>query len=141
MTAMKTSADGLEKLEKREGVRYKAYLDSKGIPTIGVGHTGPEVRLGLEWSADQVRVALEKDVKRCEDTINLYCVHPLKQHQFDALVSFCFNVGVNAFMRSTMLRKLNQGDFEGAAKEFDRWHIPAEIIGRRDSERAQFLGQ
>lgn len=138
---MKLSDAGLSRLEDREGVRYKAYLDSKGIPTIGVGHTGPEVYLGLVWSADQVKVAVEKDVKRCEDAINLYCVQQLKQYQFDALVSFIFNVGVNAFIRSTMLRKLNQGDFDGAAKEFDRWHIPEGVTHRRDTEKAQFLGE
>jgi len=137
---MKTSANGLSKLEKREGVRYRAYLDTKGIPTIGVGHTGPEVRLGLVWTADEVRIALEKDVKVCEDCINQYVAVPLEQHQFDALVSFIFNVGRGAFMRSTMLKKINQGDMEGAAKEFDRWHIPPEIIKRRDSERNQFMG-
>jgi lysozyme len=138
---MKTSKDGLDKLTVREGVRKRAYLDTKGIPTIGVGHTGPEVRLGLVWTDDEVRIALENDVKMCEDTIALYCVQSLAQHQFDALVSFIFNIGVNAFKRSTMLRKLNQGDFEGAAKEFDRWVIPAEITKRRMSEKAQFLGK
>lgn len=137
---MKTSKDGLDRLTVREGKRNKAYLDTKGIPTIGVGHTGPEVRLGLVWTDDEVRIALENDVKRCEDTINLYCCVPLQQHQFDALVSFIFNVGVNAFARSTMLRKLNQGDYEGAADQFDRWHIPPEITGRRNSERDQFRG-
>jgi lysozyme len=68
---MKTSKQGLDLLTEREGVRYKAYLDSKGIPTIGVGHTGPEVRLGLVWTPDEVRIALEKDVKLCEDTLNM----------------------------------------------------------------------
>lgn len=137
---MKTSVQGLDLLTEREDKRNKAYLDTKGIPTIGVGHTGPEVRLGLVWTDDEVRVALEKDVKRCEDAINLYCIQKLAQHQFDALVSFIFNVGVNAFMKSTMLRKLNQGDFDGATKEFDRWHIPAEVTSRRNGEKLQFMG-
>lgn len=137
---MKTSKQGLDLLEEREGKRNKAYLDTKGIPTIGVGHTGPEVRLGLVWTDDEVRVALEKDVKLCEDTINLYCVQPLTQHQFDALVSFTFNVGVTAFRKSTMLRKINQGDYEGAANEFDRWRIPKEILPRRMGEKHQFIG-
>lgn len=138
---MKTSSQGLDLLTERESKRNKAYLDTKGIPTIGVGHTGPEVRLGLEWTDDEVRIALENDVKRCEDAINLYCVHPLTQNQFDALVSFIFNVGVNAFIKSTMLRKLNQGDFEGASQEFDRWHIPSSITTRRNAEKFQFLGK
>lgn len=137
---MKTSAQGLDLLEQREAKRYKAYLDTKGIPTIGVGHTGPEVRLGLIWTDDEIRIALEKDVKKCEDAINLYCVWTLPQHMFDALVSFIFNVGVNAFVKSTMLRKLNQGDFDGATNEFDRWHIPPEVTSRRNGEKLQFAG-
>lgn len=137
---MKTSDDGLEKLKTREGVRNKAYLDTRGIPTIGVGHTGPEVRLGLTWTREQVTEALRADVKRCEDAINLYCVQELKQHQFDALVSFIFNVGVYAFMRSTMLRKLNQGDYDGVLQQFDRWVIPAEVTSRRMGEKEQFKG-
>jgi lysozyme len=137
---MKTSKQGLELLADREAFRNEAYLDSKGIPTIGVGHTGPEVHLGLVWTDEQVQEALQKDVKLCEDTINLYCVQALAQHQFDALVSFAFNVGVNAFRRSTMLRKLNQGDYEGAANEFNRWIIPTEVTSRRKGEKHQFRG-
>jgi lysozyme len=135
-----TREQGLKLLEEREGKRREAYLDTKKIPTIGVGHTGPEVHLGLVWSDEQILEALRQDVKKCENAVNLYCVNRLEQHQFDALVSFIFNVGVNAFTRSTLLRKLNQGDFEGAAKEFDRWHIPAEITSRRNGEREQFKG-
>lgn len=138
---MNTSRDGIRKLGDREGRRKEAYLDTKGIPTIGVGHTGPDIHLGLVYTDEQIDDALAKDVKQCEDTINLYCVNPLKQFQFDALVSFIFNVGVNAFIHSTLLRKLNQGDFDGAAGQFDRWHIPPEITGRRNSEKAQFLGR
>lgn len=137
---MITSIDGLEKLEQREGCKLRAYLDSQGVPTIGVGHTGPGICLGMVWSQVQADEALAKDVKRCEDAIHLYCAVPLEQHQFDALVSFIFNVGVGAFAHSTMLRKLNQSDFAGAALEFDRWHIPAAITGRRNSEKEQFCG-
>jgi lysozyme len=135
---MKTSDVGLKRLEDREGKRRKAYLDSKGIPTIGVGHTGPEVYMGLVWTDQQIEDALRDDVVECENTINKYVEVPLTQNQFDALVSFIFNIGVMAFRRSTVLRKLNSGDYEGAADAFDMWHIPKEIIGRRDSEREQF---
>lgn len=138
---MKTSALGLKKLEVREGKINKAYRDIKNIWTIGVGHTGPEVTGGLVWSEEQITSALAKDVVKCENAINLYCCTALTQYQFDALVSFIFNVGVSAFSRSTLLRKLNQGDIDGAVKEFDRWHIPADIIGRRNSEREQFCGR
>lgn len=138
---MITSDDGIKRLEVREGLRLRAYLDVKGIPTIGVGHTSPGICLGLVWTPQQAEDALRKDLKRCEDCINLYCCTKLTQFQFDALVSFVFNVGCDAFMHSTMLRKLNQGDIDGAAKEFDRWHIPPAVTERRNTEKQQFLGQ
>jgi len=130
---------GLKKLEVREGKRHRAYLDTKGIPTIGVGHTGPEVYLGLVWTDQQIEDALRDDVAECENAINKYVYVPLTQNQFDALVSFTFNVGIMAFRRSTLLKVLNTGEYEEAAKCFDMWHKPPEIIGRRDSEREQFL--
>ena len=67
---MKTSSAGLAVLTQREGRRNQAYLDSRGIPTIGVGHTGPEVRLGLAWSDEQVEVALASDVAWAENEVN-----------------------------------------------------------------------
>ena len=135
---MKTSDEGLKSLEGREGKRRKAYLDTKGIPTIGVGHTGPEVYIGLAWTDQQIEDALRDDVKEAEDCINKCVTVLLTQSQFDALVSFVFNIGITAFKRSTLLRVLNTGDYEDAAACFDMWHIPKEIIGRRDSEKLQF---
>jgi lysozyme len=135
---MKTSEEGLRVLGVREGRRRKAYLDTKGIPTIGVGHTGPEVYIGLAWTDEQIDDALRDDVQEAEDCVNKYVTVPLTQNQFDALVSFVFNVGVMAFRKSTLLRILNTGDYVEAAACFDMWHKPKEIIGRRDSEREQF---
>lgn len=138
---MKTlSAKGAELLIDREDKRNKAYLDSKGIPTIGVGHTGPEVYIGLAWTDQQIEDAFKDDIRWAEDAVNKYCVQELSQDQFDALVSFTFNVGKTAFIKSTMLRKLNQGDYAGAAKEFDRWVIPKEVTSRRMGEKHQFIG-
>ena len=135
---MKTSENGLNKLKKREGVRNRAYLDTKGIPTIGVGHTGPEVYMGLVWTDQQVTDAFADDIQWAEDAVNKYVKVALTQNQFDALVSFVFNIGETAFRRSTLLRVLNTGDYVEAANCFDMWHKPKEIIGRRDSERDQF---
>ena len=135
---MKTSVEGLNKLKKREGVRNRAYLDTKGIPTIGVGHTGPEVYMGLVWTDQQVTDAFADDIQWAEDAVNGYVKVALTQNQFDALVSFVFNIGETAFRRSTLLRVLNTGDYVEAANCFDMWHKPKEIIGRRDSERDQF---
>lgn len=135
---MKTSDAGLAALTKREGKKNEAYLDVKGIPTIGVGHTSPEVHIGLVWTDQQVQDALRADVEDAEDCVNGYVKAPLTQYQFDALVSFVFNVGDTAFRRSTLLQVLNTGDYAKAAECFMMWNKPAAIIGRRISERRQF---
>jgi lysozyme len=134
---MKLSPAGSEILILREGLRLKAYRDTKGILTIGVGHTGPEVVEGLVITKEKAHELFQKDVAWAEDAVNLVKV-PLTQNQFDALVSFVFNIGAGAWKRSTMLKMLNVGDYIGASKQFDRWVIPIEITSRRMSEKAQF---
>lgn len=134
---MKLSDNGAKVLILREGLRTKAYKDTKGIWTIGVGHTGPEVVEGLVITKEKAHELFQKDVAWAEDAVNLVKV-PLTQNQFDALVSFVFNIGAGAWKRSTMLKMLNAGDYAGATKQFDRWVIPKEITSRRMSEKAQF---
>lgn len=135
---MNLSDKGLDLLILREGQRNRAYKDTKGILTIGVGHTGPEVVEGLVWDDETCKQVLKQDCSIAEKAIKTYVFTPLTQNQFDALVSFIFNVGVNAFRRSTLCAKINMRDFDAAIKEFNKWHIPAEITGRRNSERDQF---
>lgn len=135
---MKLSKKGIEALILREGTRNNAYLDTKGIPTIGVGHTGPEVKMGLVWTNQQIEYALAKDVLWAEEAVNdVNCL--LTQTQFDALVSFVFNIGATAFAKSTMKKLLDKGEIKLAAEQFNRWVIPKEITSRRISEKAQFL--
>jgi lysozyme len=136
---MKLSDKGLDLLVLREGKRNRAYKDVKGIWTIGVGHTGPEVVEGLVWNDDTIKQVLKQDCSVAERAIKTYVFVPLTQNQHDALVSFIVNVGVNAFRRSTLCAKINMRDFVGVSNEFNRWHIPAAIIKRRDGERDQFL--
>lgn len=135
---MKMSDAGLKLLMDREGVRLTAYKDTKGIWTIGVGHTGPEVHEGLVWTTDQVMDALRKDVEIAEKALDDNVRVGLTQNQIDALCSFIFNVGSGAFAKSTMLKLINKLDFAGATAQFDRWVIPPEITGRRMSEKKQF---
>jgi lysozyme len=135
---MKMSQEGLDILREREGARNEAYQDVKGIWTIGVGHTGPEVVEGLTWTDDEIDSQLALDVEKAEDCINQNVRVLLTQNQVDALCSFIFNVGTHAFEESTMLRLINQCDFDGATAQFDRWNIPSAIIGRRMAEKAQF---
>ena len=134
---MKLSDNGAKVLILREGLKLKAYRDTKGILTIGVGHTGPEVTEGLVWTKEKAHEVFKQDVAWAEDAVNLVKA-PLTQNQFDALVSFVFNIGAGAWKRSTMLKMLNAGDYVGATKQFDRWVIPKEITSRRMSEKAQF---
>ena len=137
---MKTSEQGLDLLIEREGSRNDAYLDSVGVVTIGCGHTGPEVHMGLHWSDEEIKEALAKDIAFFEAAVNGYVTVPLTQNQFDALVSFTFNVGMSAFHQSTMLKLLNTGNADQVPAQFDRWHIPPEITSRRNGEREQFKG-
>lgn len=136
---MNVSDKGLKALELREGKRNKAYYDTKGIVTIGVGHVGG-YEMGDVISDEEVRYLLKKDLEIVERCLDQNVIVPLTQYQYDALVSFIFNVGTNAFKRSTMLKYINLRNFAKAAKEFDRWHIPPEITSRRNGERDQFMG-
>jgi lysozyme len=142
---MNISDKGIKFLKYVEGVEHKAYIDSGGVATIGVGHTGPEVKLGLVWSDQQIEDSLKKDLKWAEDAVNGDVACPLNQNQYDALVSFVFNVGVHAFEQSTLLKLLNIGDTDGAMHQFMRWnmdngHVVAGLTKRRGAEVALFNG-
>lgn len=137
---MNISDQGIRLLIDREAKRNDAYLDSKGIPTIGVGHTGPDIHIGLHWTDEQIEEAFRQDLAWVEEAIADHVTVPLEQFQHDALASFILNIGSSAFVSSTLLRKLNENDIHGAANEFDRWHIPPEITSRRNGEKAQFEG-
>jgi lysozyme len=140
---MKTSEQGLDRIQDLEGTRYVAYYDGGGVITNGVGHTGPDVFEGQRVDQAQVMAWLQEDVKDAEDAVRTLVRVPLSQNQFDALVSFVFNIGGGAFADSTMLRMLNKGDYEGAAKQFPRWNKDngktiAGLTKRRLLEQAVF---
>ena len=137
---MKTSPAGLAAITQREGVRLHAYPDSRGIPTIGVGHTGPEVHMGLVWTDAQVQATLAQDIAWAENEVNAHVTVPLTQNQFDALVSFTFNVGKSGFDHSSALRDFNYGVTK-AANDLLMWEQPPVLKARRESERAQFLAR
>ena len=136
---MNISDNGVAKIKVREGEKLVAYLDTKGIPTIGVGHTGPEVKLGMRITPGQSMAYLKSDLKTAEDAVNKNVKVALTQNQYDALVSFVFNVGVRAFTTSTLLKVLNMSNYKEAAAQFNRWVIPQEITKRRMDEKEQFL--
>ena len=134
----------LDIIKKSEGLRLEAYLPTPNdVPTIGYGHT-KGVRMGQRISLAQAEQFLLEDVDWAEDAVNSLVKVKLSQNQFDALVSFVFNIGAGAFSKSTLLKYLNAGDYGGAANQFLRWNKQAgkELKGltkRRQEERALFL--
>lgn len=141
---MRTSITGKNLIMYYEGLRLKAYQDTGGVWTIGYGHTGPEVKKGLVITREQAEEYLATDLHEAELAVQR-CVHwGMSQHQFDALVSFVYNLGVKQFENSTLLKKLNAKDILGASKEFGRWvyddgKVQPGLIERREAERKLFL--
>lgn len=154
----KTSLAGIDFIMRHEGYRTKAYLDQAGIPTIGVGHTRG-VKMGDTATPEQVLAWLKEDVEDAENVINRYVTEPLNQAQFDALVSFVFNVGIGrtaipvirkgrGFLGSEVYRQLRLGDMRAAAEGLLRFNKitvkgkKVESLGltkRRQAERRLYL--
>jgi GH24 family phage-related lysozyme (muramidase) len=142
---VKISEAGLSLIKSFEGCVLTAYLDAVGIWTVGYGHTGPSVHRGLTITQKLAEDILAQDVRRFElGVLNNVKVN-LNQNEFDALVSFSFNVGVNALKNSTLLRLLNYGaDRSIVAAEFLRWNKGGDkvlegLTRRRQAEKALFL--
>lgn len=143
MTELRTGARGLDLIKSFEGLRLSAYRDSVGIWTIGYGHT-KGVKPGDTITVEQANDFLREDLRDAERAVNDLTFLNLTQNQFDALVSFTFNLGRGNLQASTLLRRVNEGDFEGAAEEFLRWtkaggKVLPGLVRRREAERALFL--
>lgn len=138
-------------IKEFEGCRLTAYPDPKtgGDPwTIGYGWTQPidgkKVTKGMTITQQKAEQLFEEGVKPYANTVNSLVKVPLTQNQFDALTSFVYNLGAKNFTNSTLLRKLNNKDYKGAADEFPKWiskGTPAEkgLTRRRAAERNLFL--
>jgi lysozyme len=146
---MEYSKSGLHLTEHFEGCRLTAYPDpgSGGDPwTIGYGHTGPDVSPGLVITQEQAEEFLRQDVAKAAADVNARVKIEITQDEFDALVDFAFNCGCGNLNNSTLLRKLNAGDVEGAAEEFLKWDMAAGkhlagLAKRREAEKELFLGE
>lgn len=142
--------DGLTVIKRCEGLELSAYQDSVGVWTIGYGHTSaagdPQVYAGQRITEAEAEAILRKDLRYFEDGVRDVVKVPINSDQFSALVSFAFNLGVGALGGSTLLRKLNAGDYQGAADELPRWvkaggqTLPG-LVKRRNAERALFLSR
>ena len=146
---MRISEKGLAMIEKFEGCLLKASNKLDGVWTIGYGQTGryygKKVRKGMTTTKALAHAWLrDHSIKTYEDAVNKNIKVSINQNQFDALVSFTYNVGVGALKQSTALRLLNQGDYTGAADALTMWtkcngKVLAGLVRRRKEERALFL--
>lgn len=117
---MQISKAGINLIAQFEGLRLKAYKDVVGIPTIGYGHI-KGVKMGDVITKEQALDMLHEEVNEYSDAVDKYVKVPLTQQQFDVLVSFTYNMGIGAFKDSTLLRYLNMGMYEDAARQILRW--------------------
>lgn len=136
MKFQKISPNGILYMEGEEGREKFEYLDSTGNPTIGIGHKLTVIELGIgtivintdpvEYryglTDKQIDDLLLQDMSLAELTVNRFVTVLLSQHQFDALCSFCFNIGVTAFTNSTLLRLLNNGNYKSVPEQMRRWN-------------------
>lgn len=143
------SANGIQALKNYEALRTKAYLDDAKKWTIGYGHTGyvgnQPVGAGMVITEQQAEELLKQRLPEFEDAVRSSVKAPLTQNQYDALVSLAYNIGPKKFKNSTLVKKLNAGDVEGAAEQFMVWRnaggkVNNGLINRRNREREMFLG-
>jgi len=141
---MKLNENGYKALHLREGLRLKPYLDTKGIPTIAMGNTfyldGRKVtmndrKLTLSEASELGKITADNFAK----TVDKLVISEVNQNQFNALVSLAYNIGLNGFKNSTVLRKVNMNpNDETIGKAFMMWTKDKELIGRRESEVKQY---
>lgn len=148
--ALSTSEEGLAFIARHEHFEANVYPDEADHPTIGFGHRlVPGESFPDAIDEEQARHLLRSDVSLAESTVQSSVTSDLTQWQFDALVSFAYNVGGDAFRKSTLLRDINAGDFNAAAGEFMRWNQVRQrdgtsrpspgLTSRRRAERDLFL--
>lgn len=136
---------GMDIIKKFEGLKLKAYLCPAGKPTIGYGHTYG-VKLGRTISKAEAEVLLDHDYQDALNAVEELVKVPLTENQLGALSSFVFNLGRDKLIGSTLRKKLNQGDYKGAAEEFDKWVYAGGVklkglIARRAAEKELFLSE
>ncbi|KTI47628.1 muraminidase [Enterobacter hormaechei subsp. steigerwaltii] len=145
---MQTSEKGIALIKQFEGCKLTAYQDSVGVWTIGYGWTQPvdgkPIRAGMTIKQETAERLLKTGLVSYESDVSRLVKVGLTQRQFDALVSFTYNLGARSLSTSTLLRKLNAGDYAGAADEFLRWNkaggkVLNGLTRRREAERALFL--
>jgi len=147
---MNTSARMVDMIGSFEGLMLKAYLCPAGVPTIGYGHTGPDVTRADVTARKEITRAeadrlLATDLVRFENGVSSLLDVEVTQNEFDALVSLAFNIGLGAFGKSTLRRLLNRGMRPEAAAQFTVWNkaggkFHPGLLKRRTLELIHFMG-
>ncbi len=137
--------EGLALIKKFEGCELKAYQCSAGVWTIGYGHTKDVVE-GMEITQEQAEQMLVDELHEYESYINKYVTVALSQNQFDALVSWVYNLGPANLSASTMLKVLNSGEYEDVPAQMKRWNkaggkVLEGLVRRREAEACLFVGK
>jgi len=137
------SQTGEHLTEQFESCALVGYADIHGVPTVGWGHTGPNVTVGMVITQAQADAWLLEDILWAAEVVNRVVTVTLTQGEFDALTDFVFNDGSGNFESSTMLRLLNSGNYAGAAAQFDLWdhaggQVVAGLLRRRQAETTEF---
>ena len=146
---MKLSQKGIDLIKGFEGLRLKPYLDSVGVPTIGYGSTycicGAKITMQSKPITEEIaEFMLKVNSQIYVDAVTKAVTTVSTQNQFDAMVSLCYNIGVTNFSNSTLVKKMNLGDVQGAADQFTVWRLAGGrvlqgLVNRRAKERALFL--
>lgn len=150
MKITEISEAGLELIKKYEGFRSKPYLCPANVPTIGYGTTiypnGEKVKLSdPPIDEEKATLFLKENLKTYEKAVDSFTRHDISQNQFDALVSFAYNLGVAALKQSTLLKKVNTDpNDKSIAVEFDKWSFAAGkklpgLLKRREEEASLYL--
>ena len=149
---LKLDQTGYELIARLEGTRTRAYPDSAGIPTIGIGfirytlgaRAGQRVKPGDTIGADEIRAEFLNQVQGYEAAVRQYVRAPLTQSQFNACVSLCYNIGVAAFAKSSVVRLLNEKRYQAACAAFALWNkaggrVVQGLANKRATEQQKFF--
>lgn len=118
-----------------EGVRYTPYYDVVGVLTVCYGHTGPDIVLNKTYTQAECDALLEKDIAPAAAAVERAVKVPMTDMRKAALISFTYNVGVGALNKSTMLRRLNNGNTQEACDELRRWDMAGGKVWRGLTDR------
>ena len=144
-TSMEISQEGLSLIKKFEGCELEAYKCAAGVWTIGYGSTN-DVKEGMEISQERADILLLEDVEVFEKAVNELVEVPLEQNQFDSLISWTFNLGPTNLKNSTLLKVLNNKNYDEVPTQIKRWNkaggkVLQGLIRRREAEALLFEGK